>query len=49
MDGLHLLGTEADDPHSLRHGLVALLITIQGLGEKVLTIQVTWAQDPCPA
>lgn len=39
MDGLHLLWTEANYPHGLHHSLVALLITVQGLGEKMFTTQ----------
>lgn len=48
MDGLHLVRTEADDPHGLHHSLVALLITVQGLGWKVFTIQANIGPGSLP-
>lgn len=48
MDGLHLLGTEANDPHGLQHSLVALLIAVQDLGEKVFTTQTNMGPGNLP-
>lgn len=48
MDGLHLLGTEANDPHGVHHSLVALLVTVQGLGEKVFTTQANTGPGHLP-
>lgn len=48
MDGLHLLRTEANNPHGLHHSLVALLITVQGLGREVFTTQANIGPGSLP-